>query len=131
MSCHNIGHGMNSVVKVILKMYDNGELDLPKAKKLIRACRVGVNWCDGNEGEAIECMRETRCNKCLRPFENDEKVVDMLYTDIWNEAWGEHDHRKQVFEDKYDLVGFNLCRSCSDETLASMKESPDANKASD
>ena len=48
MSCHNIGRGMNYVVKNVIKMYDTGELTLEAARKIIAAARRGVNWCDGN-----------------------------------------------------------------------------------
>lgn len=122
MSCHDIGRGMNSVVKVILEMYDNGDLDLPKSKKLIRACERGVHWCDGNEYEAIACMRETRCNKCLRPFEEGEEVADLFNDAVYDAAY-DACRRDEDFETKYGIVGYNLCHSCSEETNAAMKES--------
>lgn len=43
MSCHDIGRGLNSVVKVIIKEYDNGKFSQETAKKLIKACRKGVH----------------------------------------------------------------------------------------
>ncbi len=120
MSCHDIGMGMNSVVKVALEMYDNGELDLAKTKKIIRACRKGVHWCDGNEYEAIECMRDIRCNKCLRYFEDDEEVVDMFENDVFNKVFNNYSMRD--YEARYDIVGEILCRGCSKETVASMEK---------
>ena len=41
MSCHNIGRGMNYVVKNVIKMYDTGELTLEAARKIIAAARRG------------------------------------------------------------------------------------------
>ena len=46
MSCHNIGRGMNYVVKSAIKMYDTGEFTLEAASQIIAAARRGVNWCD-------------------------------------------------------------------------------------
>ena len=43
MSCHNIGRGMNYVVKNVIKMYDTGELTLEAARKIIAAARRGVD----------------------------------------------------------------------------------------
>ena len=39
MSCHNIGRGMNYVVKNVIKMYDTGELTLEAARK-DHSCRA-------------------------------------------------------------------------------------------
>lgn len=60
MSCHDIGRGMNSVVKVVLGLYDQEKFDRDTARLLFAACRKGVHWCDGNEDEAIASLRGCR-----------------------------------------------------------------------
>ena len=41
MSCHDIGRGMNSVVLVVLDLYDHGKMPLESARQVIKACREG------------------------------------------------------------------------------------------
>lgn len=45
MSCHDIGRGLSSVVKVILEKLDSGEISANTARNLLYACRKGVHWC--------------------------------------------------------------------------------------
>lgn len=68
MSCHDIGRGMNNVVKNVLKLYDAEKIDVSVARKLIAVARDSVNYCDGNEDEAIEVMKHCRCGKCFKKF---------------------------------------------------------------
>lgn len=49
MSCHSIGRGMNSVVKVVISLVDERKIEIEPAKEIIEACKKGVNWCDGNQ----------------------------------------------------------------------------------
>lgn len=56
MSCHCIGRGMNSVVKVVIRLFDEGKVSLDVAKEIIYMCREGVGYCDGNEYEALDCI---------------------------------------------------------------------------
>ncbi len=66
MSCHNIGRGLNSVSKVVLELYEGNELSKSAVIRLIRACRRGVNWCDGNEYEAVDAVIEAGyCGLCF------------------------------------------------------------------
>lgn len=51
MSCHDIGRGMNSVVKVVDALFEEGKINIEAAKIIIEACKDGVHWCDGNEHE--------------------------------------------------------------------------------
>lgn len=66
MSCHDIGRGLSSVVKVILEKLDSGEISADTARDLLYACRKGVHWCDGNENEAMIQMHQMRCGYCLK-----------------------------------------------------------------
>ena len=59
MSCHDIGRGMNEVVKTTIELYDAKAIDINATKKIIASCAAAVNWCDGNEYEATAYIR--RC----------------------------------------------------------------------
>ena len=48
MSCHDIGQGMNSVVDVVVELYDHGKISRDAALKITNAARKGVHLCDGN-----------------------------------------------------------------------------------
>ena len=60
MSCHDIGRGINTIVERIIELYDEGKYSTETACDLIATSRKGVHWCDGNEDEAVECIR--RCS---------------------------------------------------------------------
>ena len=66
MSCHNIGKGMNSVVNVVINLYDKGKISREATREIIAQCQDGVGWCDGNDYEAVECIADCRCGRCLR-----------------------------------------------------------------
>ncbi len=48
MSCHSIGHGLNSVSKKVLELYDEGKIEFSVAKDLLYTTRNAVHYCDGN-----------------------------------------------------------------------------------
>ena len=94
MSCHDIGRGMNSVAIVVLNLYEEGLLSKKAAKDIIRACRKGVNWCDGNEDEAVE---ETRargyCGLC---FEKTDNSLMNVYDDDSDGVWRTYDENDDI-----------------------------------
>ena len=47
MSCHNVGHALNTVATGILHYYDIGEIPFEVAKNLLKIARDGVGFCDG------------------------------------------------------------------------------------
>lgn len=69
MSCHDIGRGMASVGREVLRLYDEGKYDRDTAKQLILATLNGVNWCDGNSYEAAVSLA-FRCAHCLKKTED-------------------------------------------------------------
>lgn len=71
MSCHDIGHGLNSVAELICEMFDAGEISKETAVKIFRRLQRGVHWCNGNEYEAIECISD-RCGICLEKLKKGE-----------------------------------------------------------
>jgi len=77
MSCHDIGRGMASVANVIIELYEGGQIGKDAAIRLVRACREGVHWCDGNEDEAMETVVEAGyCGLCFEKKEGLSSVYD-------------------------------------------------------
>ena len=107
MSCHNIGRGMNYVVKNVIKMYDTGELTLEAARKIIAAARRGVNWCDGNEYEAVEIIRRCRCGRCLKKME----AGAPLYS-VWDVPVDSPGYSRILDTEPEILASEGLCSSC-------------------
>ena len=77
MSCHDIGRGMNTVVRTTITLFDEGKITLESARAIIVSCRKGVHWCDGNEGEAISYISECICGKCMKKAEKGEKLFHL------------------------------------------------------
>lgn len=48
-----------------MELFFTGKISEEAMKKLVTACRKGVHWCDGNETEAIECIRDNYCGSLL------------------------------------------------------------------
>jgi len=112
MSCHNIGRGMDSVVKVVIALFDNGKMEVEVAKEIIAACRKGVNWCDGNEYEAIASIRRCRCGKCLRKVPKDACLFS-----VWDVS-GEVPNRYRILDGgEIKIASDGLCKNCFDEVL--------------
>ena len=118
MSCHDIGRGMNSVSKTVLDLYEEGKVTSESAIKLIRACRKGVHWCDGNESEAVEEVVERGyCGLCFNKSEN--------LTDVYDNDLGYPD-KYRVFDD-YDKTAahFFLCPDCKKRVIEGYGEKND------
>lgn len=94
MSCHNIGKGMNSVVEVVIDLFEHDRIDLNACKEIIRACKQGVHWCDGNSEEAIACINESYCGNCLKRIDYEEKI------------------RVSTYQKDYQCVTRYLCKDC-------------------
>jgi len=120
MSCHDIGWGMASVGKAVLKLYDEGKYDLDTARQLLQATIKGVHWCDGNEYEAAASF-SGRCAYCLKVIES-PKVGLILGTRFFAEAsmvYGDDNIAKGPDSEfvlnlcrKKELLATQLCRDC-------------------
>ena len=110
MSCHDIGRGMNEVVRMTISLFDKGEISRESAKKIIATCGVAVNWCDGNEGEAIDYINGCRCGKCLKLVPEGEK----LYS-IWRLPYDFKN--RDIDMEKLRIVSYGLCEQCFDVVL--------------
>ena len=105
MSCHDIGRGLASVANVVINLYEGNQISKDAAIRLIHACRTGVHWCDGTEGEATEpVIQAGYCGLCFEKKENLSSVYD---NDIG------YPGSYHVFDD-YDDIAANdiLCPEC-------------------
>ena len=77
MSCHNIGTGINTITQVVIKMYEEKQMTKGAFVAIINACKNGVHWCDGNEGEAIIALMEAGyCGLCFEKKNVLEDIFD-------------------------------------------------------
>ena len=118
MSCHDIGRGMDSVTQVVIEMFDNGELSKPSALKLFMALKDGVNWCDGNEYEAVESIMDCRCGKCLKKMESGQKFYDIYDCSIF--VTGSPWDILRNYKENY--AGWRFCTTCFDEIINGVSE---------
>jgi hypothetical protein len=106
---------MNAVSKTVLDLYEENNISKESAMRLIRACRKGVNWCDGNEGEAIEeVVRRGYCGLCFKKTTELTSIYenDLPYPDCYN-----------IFE-KYDKTAAHywLCPDCKKLVISKYQE---------
>lgn len=125
MSCHDIGHGLNTVSNVVIELLDNNEISVDAARRIIAQCRKAVNWCDGNEGEAIEDIYKCRCGKCLKLVKKGEKLYN-----LWEFPYPENrDVDRKIVENKENpLATFCLCEECFDEEINKLFEDSNASE---
>lgn len=102
MSCHNIGHGLNEVVRKVLVEYDAGLIPYESAFRILQQCVKSVNWCDGNDYEATACMYD-RCGRCLR------KGLPMF------EVGSFYSNRELFDLARKEVVDYHLCQDCIDK----------------
>lgn len=114
MSCHDIGRGLNTVVQVVMTLFDEGKVDLDAAREIVYACRKGVHWCDGNEYEALESIYTYRCGRCLERVEKGGLLFDT--NDFWRLSYRSDrdlpDGNKIRDNCKIQLASHKLCREC-------------------
>lgn len=113
MSCHDIGRGMSSVVKVILQKLDSGEINADTARDLLYACRKGVHWCDGNEYEAMVLMRQMRCGYCLKKLSEGDAIYaayDVSYK-------FQSKYRKEIESIDAKIADPYLCAECFEKVF--------------
>ncbi len=110
MSCHDIGRGMNEVVRMTISLLDKGEIEMEPAKKIIATCRAAVNWWDGNEEEASLYISNCRCGKCMKIIPIGEKLLSLYsFDDIIGLQY--RDYRTE------HIVSDKVCEQCFDELV--------------
>lgn len=108
MSCHDIGHGLNTVSIKVLELYDEGKIDFTIAKDLLCTIEKGVHWCDGNEYEAVECLEDCRCGRCLVETDDLHSIQEETTVE-WNEVF-------KILGNKEDRIFLDgVCEKCLKE----------------
>ena len=109
MSCHDIGRGMNSVVRTVVSLMDEKKISKDAAKTIIRCCANSVNWCDGNSSEATDYVRRCMCGRCMKRVPAGEKLYSVYQvSDAVKNRYHLDDH----------LGSDGLCEECFDIVLA-------------
>ena len=109
MSCHDIGRGMNSVVRTVVSLMDEKKISKDAAKTIIRCCANSVNWCDGNSSEATDYVRRCMCGRCMKRVPAGEKLYSVYQvSDAVKNRYHLDDH----------LGSDGLCEKCFDIVLA-------------
>lgn len=128
MSCHHIGKGLNTVVQVVMKLFDEGKISVDAAREIIYACRKGVHWCDGNEYEALESIYTYRCGLCLRIIEKGDLLFDT--NDFWSLSYKTGRDLPKDYEitdkGKVKLASHCLCRECFIQAINDYYQREDA-----
>ena len=108
MSCHNIGLGLNNVVRTTVKLMDEGKVSKSAAKKIIICCAKSVYWCDGHEYEATDYIYNCMCGNCMNVIPEGEKLYRVfeapLSTSEKEKLWSQ-------------LVVPRLCNNCFDKVI--------------
>ncbi len=105
MSCHDIGRGLNSVVKKVIELLKNDNISKEAAKQIIIACRNGVYWCDGNECEAVACFRRCYCGNCMEHIETGKPLYSIFDVSL---SYSERNNMMDI----YNLAADGLCEEC-------------------
>ena len=77
MSCHSIGRGLNSVMEVVVELYEEGKIPAEAVRLLGQQAMRAVNYCDGNADEAVEVLTESRCGRCLKKVASTNELFNV------------------------------------------------------
>ena len=121
MSCHDIGHGINAVMEVVVDLYNKGEISADAVRRLGHEAQHAVNWCDGNPGEAVEVFLGRICGQCLKPVEDESDLYSVYRTSL-------DDRIMDQIADNADAptASFEYCRECFDLLVAQATGDPEA-----
>ena len=117
MSNHDIGRGLSSVVKVILRKLDLGEISVDTARDLLHACRKGVHWCDGNESEAMIQMHQMMCGNCLKKLSESDTIYSLF--DL--EPAFEREHHTEIRALDAMAADYFFCGECFEKLLDTIR----------
>lgn len=118
MSCHNIGHALNSVQRKIIEKYELGKIDKETTRELLIRCVRAVGFCDGNEYEATASFDAAYCSDCMRKVTDGEKLYDIFWIDV--EPWKVRKYHKDNL-----YIGSMLCSDCFTKMCTSLGLSPE------
>ena len=115
MSCHDIGRGMNAVVRRTIRLFNDNRIGFNETKIIIASCAKAVNWCDGNASEAVDYISGCTCGKCLKKLKEGEMIYSLydLPSDI---------DADRLAENNMIIDGCGLCLDCFNEIINSSEE---------
>jgi hypothetical protein len=132
MSCHEIGRGVDVIMRQVLDMYDEGKISKEAALEMVKKFPKAVHWCDGNEDEAQRTLTLTHCAACLHKYEEDDEImcVDVLDSRSYDINISEFRIIDAWYEsmEKNDFNGRSLCRSCFNKFFDSLIATDDMKK---
>ena len=110
MSCHSIGHGLNHVMEEVVELFDEGKIPEEAIRRIGSKAMQAVNYCDGNEFEAVEAMHGYRCGRCLKEATDEDRLYSLFRIDyrVWDKM-----QNPFKFEDE-PLASYELCADCFD-----------------
>ena len=108
MSCHDIGRGMNSVVRTTITLMEQEKISKSAAKTIIACCAESVNWCDGNPYEATAYISKCLCGNCMNRIPAGKKLYSVY------DLSGEVSNRYKI---AYLLANDRLCDECFDTVV--------------
>lgn len=111
MSCHSIGKGINAIVRRTITLYDRGEIAFEPTKKIIATCANAVNWCDGNEYEALDYILKCRCGKCLKLIPCGEKLYSLY------DLPKPYKKEPYIICDELEMASDVMCENCFDQYM--------------
>ena len=118
MSCHNIGHALNSVQRKIIEKYELGKIDKETTRELLIRCVRAVGFCDGNEYEATASFDAVYCSDCMRKVADGEKLYHIYWVDV--EPW-----KVCKYCNNKLLIGSMLCADCYTKMGSSLGLTPE------
>ena len=91
-------------------MYKRGEISKDACRRIIHLCAKGVNWCDGNEYEAVDSLvADNVCGLCLEECDAVSSVYD---NDL------RYPQNYSVFDDyEDDAAHYFLCAQCKKKVI--------------
>ena len=111
MSCNDIGNGMNSVVRKVITLMDDGQISKDSARKIVSCCAGSVaNWCDGSRVETVNYIRNCLCGRCMKKIPKGERMYSLYCTS------SEAENASDMIYD-LELASDCLCQECFDEVL--------------
>ena len=91
-------------------MYEKKQVSKEAFLEIIKACKNGVNWCDGNPGEAIVALVEAGyCGLCL------QKKKELK--DIFGSEYSFHEIAIAFHNLDEEPVHDYLCKKCEKSVL--------------
>ena len=124
MSCHAIGHGINTIMEVVVGLLDEGKISVEAVRHIGAQAMMAVNYCDGNSYEAVAVLKGFRCGRCLKKVANKDELYSLY--DIDYHLWSD-EYDPLGLEDE-PLATYELCGDCFDAVMNRCYHDPEITK---